>query len=108
MACSARGLVHFGRLVQIWLIIQRRSCAFLEQLVVTRGAVAVGALDVIGVIKRDVSVLRREEEFFGRTFLLCEHTQSYQAYREQTIHESAHKKECSISQHLAAVCITGA
>ena len=92
MAGSARTLVHFGRLVQIRLIVQRRSRAFLEQLVVTRQAIAVGAFDVFGVIKRDVSVLRHEDEFLGRALFLREDTQSYQGYSQQTIHESAHKE----------------
>jgi hypothetical protein len=95
MAGSARNLVHFGRLVQTRFVIQRRSRAFLEQLIVTRRAVALGAFDMVGVIKRDVSVLRHEYEFLGRGLFLREDTQSYQGHGQQTIHKSAHNKECS-------------
>jgi hypothetical protein len=100
VAGSARGLVRFGRLVQTRFKIQRSLGVLLEQLVMTDSAIAVGSLQVRGVIEGYVPVLGDKREFCRRSFLILGKNpkRSTQSDSEKTHEESSHAKKVAFLQ----------
>lgn len=94
MASAAGCLGCFGRFVQTRFEIQRGLGILLEQLVVARLAITIGALHVRCVIERDVAVLCGKRELFGSFLLLSKKAQSTeQGDDEETGNRSTHGEE---------------
>jgi hypothetical protein len=103
MTGSTRSLVGFRGFVQCRFEIQRSFCVLFEQRFMTGAAIALGTLQVRGVIKRDVPILGCKRELLGRSLLILGHEpqRSTQTHGDQTRDESTHANKGST---LALTC----
>ena len=91
MTSPAGGLAGLGGFVQAGLEIERSFGVLFEKLRVASCTIAVGALQVRGMIKGHVPILGREGQFLRRFLVLSEESQgSHESGGKQTREEGAH------------------